>query len=129
MRMGRVIAAGLCFLAVAAPNISTAQSQKAKAAKAVVGVITPRVKYYAGEGWKADPPYKIGNFVVIEKIPTAWIASSGEWIFHRGKWIAGSGGISAAGTASASWWCRWQWCVRQPGGTKGWDGDKWRGNP
>ena len=46
MRTGRVIAAGLCFLAVATPNISTAQSPKAKAANAVVGVVkqTSRLK-------------------------------------------------------------------------------------
>ena len=128
MRISRVIAAGLCFLAVAAPNISAAQSPKAKAAKAVVGIVTPRVKYYPGEGLKADPPYKFGNFVVIEKIPTTWITSSGEWIVRSGKRIAG-GGVPAAGTAAAAWWCRWQWCVKQPAAAKGWDGDKWRGNP
>jgi hypothetical protein len=57
MRTGRVIAAGLCFLAVAAPNISTAQSPKAKAANAVVGVVkqTSRLKWSTSQGFYFDP--------------------------------------------------------------------------
>jgi hypothetical protein len=39
MRVSSVIAAGLCFLAVAAPSASPAQSPKAKATKAVVVVV------------------------------------------------------------------------------------------
>jgi hypothetical protein len=84
MRVSSVIAAGLCFLAVAAPSASPAQSPKAKATKAVVGVVkqTNRWWYSTGEGFVANPPYKFfGDRLVVDKIR------------NPGKWIAGSGAI------------------------------------
>jgi hypothetical protein len=108
MRVSSVIAAGLCFLAVAAPSASPAQSPKAKATKAVVGVVkqTNRWWYSTGEGFVANPPYKFfGDRLVVDKIR------------NPGKWIAGSGAIFGGGTL---WWCYhtgW-WCTK-PAEAKG----------
>jgi ABC-type sugar transport system substrate-binding protein len=61
MRVSSVIAAGLCFLAVAAPSASPAQSPKAKATKAVVVVVkqTNRWWYSTGEGFVAQSPVSV----------------------------------------------------------------------
>jgi len=93
MRTGRVIAAGLCFLAVATPNISTAQSPKAKAANAVVGVVkqTSRLKWSTSQGSYFDPPYKLfgSDRAVVDKVPNAvrWIGGGGT------SFGAGHGGV------------------------------------
>ena len=107
MRTGRVIAAGLCFLAIAAPNISTAQSPKAKAANAVVGVVkqTSRLKWSTSQGFYFDPPYKLfgSDRAVVDKVPNAV------------RWIGGGGTSFGAG----AWWCHnWSWCTK-PAEAKG----------
>ena len=108
MRVSSVIAAALCFLAVAAPSASPAQSPKAKATKAVVGVVkqTNRWWYSTGEGFVANPPYKFfGDRLVVDKIR------------NPGKWIAGSGAIFGGGTL---WWCyHTRMVVHQAGGSEG----------
>jgi hypothetical protein len=50
MRVSSVIAAGLCFLAVAAPSASPAQSPKAKATKAVVVVVKQTNRWWYSTG-------------------------------------------------------------------------------
>jgi hypothetical protein len=95
------------FLAVAAPNISTAQSPKAKAAKAVVGVVkqTSRLKWSTSQGFCFDPPYKLfgSDRAVVDKVPNAV------------RWI-GDGGTSFG---AGAWWCHnWSWCTK-PAEAKG----------
>jgi hypothetical protein len=109
MRVDSVIAAGLCFLTVAAPSASPAQSPRAKAATGVIKQTrhwmyatgeTHHWKYVTGEGWKIDPPYRFfGDHWEVGKLPKPV------------KWIAGS----SSGFGAGAWWCShtgW-WCPKQ----------------
>jgi hypothetical protein len=106
MRAGNVIAAGLCFLAVAAPHPSAAHP----AAKVAVRVINqaPRWVYVTGEGWRINPPYKLyGKWVGLEvpKLPV------GKW----GKAIAGTAGTAGTTFFGTMWLCdhaEWWWCPK-----------------
>lgn len=95
MHVNSVIAAGLCFLAVAAPHPSAAQSPTARAVKQV-----PRFIYVIGEGWKIDPPLGLyGKYAGVEwkgKLP--------------GKWpITFAAGM---GSGLGLWWCtHTPWCL------------------
>jgi hypothetical protein len=102
MRGDSVMAAGLCFLAIAAPHPSAAQSPTVKAA---VGVIkhAPRWVYVVGEGWKIDPPYKLYSKWVGVEVPKLPV----------GKW--GKAIVATAGTVGGTmWWCDYTgWCHKQ----------------
>jgi hypothetical protein len=92
MRVGSVIAAGLCFLAVAAPYGSLAQSPRAKVAS--------RLMYATSKGLYLDPPYKFfgSDRFAVDKIP------------NPVKWVVGSGTGFGVGAWSCHYTEWWWWC-------------------
>ena len=106
MRVGSVIAAVLCFLAVAAPYGSLAQSPTAKAA--VVVKQTSRLMYTTSKGLYLDPPYKFfgSDRFVVDKIP------------NPVKWVAGGGTSFGIGAWSCHYTEWWWWCPK-PAEAKG----------
>jgi hypothetical protein len=99
MRAYPVLAAGLFFLAVVAPEPSAAQIPAMRAVKPI-----PRVLYEPGAGWTVDPPYEFyGKHVGVRvsKLPPP-----------KKMWDGFVGSMGLIG--GAGWLCDYfGWCHKQ----------------